>query len=290
VQKGSSGMPESQLRWKQAKVADPQSASDWEDAVVLDVRLQSSDGSPPGDMAGAPPPPDMAGMAAKPAAYELLPEGIALMASAARRADGTPGVAYYDFTRGNLRLVEMDPMTKSWGKPVIVDGEDAKGVDSGDVGRYSSLAYDDKGVVHIAYEDVTRGVLRYYDGGTQKIEVADDGYFPKDESTSDNLDSPVWHFVGDSASLQLAGDRVVVAYQDATVLELMLAVRTPDGKWSKTSMAGHGNPFKGSFGFYATLRMTGGGAGEVSSYAVNQMTDPTQYFVQVFDVPSGSIP
>ena len=88
----------------------PTTASDWT-ITVVDSRLASSDGAPAFDM-GAPgpdmamPPPDMAGTTPPDV---LLPEGIALMAAAARKADGTPGIAYYDCTRGNLRYVEWNP-------------------------------------------------------------------------------------------------------------------------------------------------------------------------------------
>ena len=72
---------------------------------------------PPADMAGTTPP-DV-----------LLPEGIAIMAASARKVDGTPGIAYYDRTRGNLRYVEWNASTNAWNKPAILDGEDAMGND-----------------------------------------------------------------------------------------------------------------------------------------------------------------
>ena len=124
----------------------------------VDSRLASSDGAPAGDM-GAPgpdmamPPVDMAGSTPPDV---LLPEGIALMASAARKADGTPGIAYYDRTRGNLRFVEWNPSTNAWNTPQILDGEDAMGTDLGDVGLYNSLTYDAAGVAHISYENATK--------------------------------------------------------------------------------------------------------------------------------------
>ena len=203
VAKGVSGMPESQLRWAQATTTTPTSSSDWT-VTVLDSRLASSDGAPPErhgragpDMAM--PPPDMAGTTPPDV---LLPEGIALMASAARKADGSPGIVYYDRTRGNLRFVEWNPTTNAWNKPAVLDGEDAMGNDLGDVGLYPSLTYDAMNVAHISYENATKDSLFYMNTMTKMPELVDDGYHPKDEQTQDGIDSPVWHLVGDSSSIQ----------------------------------------------------------------------------------------
>jgi hypothetical protein len=292
VQNGVSGKPESQLRWAQAKVPYPQSSSDWT-ITVLDSRLQSSDGSPPDmgappadmatpstDMAGAV---DMAGTAAAPTP-ELLPEGIALMPSVARMADGTPGVTYYDRQRGNLRYVAFNNNMSAWGKPVILDGEDASGTDNGDVGIYNSLAYDENGIAHVSYENDAQNQLLYINLTDKARVVIDDGYHPTDEQTQDGLDSPVWHFVGDSSSIKTQAGRVVIAYQDSTVVELRMAVSDPTGKWTKQYIAGHAQPFTGAYGFYADLQMQGGGKGFVSSYAINQQMDIPQFYVEVFGV------
>jgi hypothetical protein len=294
LNQGVSGQPESQLRWAQAKTPDPQSSADW-DIVVVDSRLQSSDGSPPStDMAVGPdmtmPSADMAtgpDMATKP--HELLPEGIALMASAARKSDGSPGIAYYDRTRGNLRYIEYSAAMHAWNKPVVLDGEDGKGNDLGDVGLYNSLAYDPDGVAHISYENATMDSLLYLNTQAKLREVVDDGYHPADEQTGDGLDSPVWHLVGDSSSIQLTAGRVVVAYQDSTVLELRMAVRNSDGKWQKSYVAGHAKPFTGAYGFYANLRISGAGNGLVSSYAINQLPELPSFYVEVFGVDLGII-
>jgi hypothetical protein len=268
VMKGLSGEPESQLRWAQAKVTNPTSPNDW-DVIVP-------------DMSGA----DKAGVKGP---YELLPEGIAIMAAAARKADGSPGVAYYDRTRGNLRFTEYDAKSQTWSEPAVLDGEDTKGNDLGDVGLYTSLAYDDNGAANITYENATHDSLLYYNSGTRMVEVVDDGYHPADETTQDGIDSPVWHLVGDSSSLGITASRPVVAYQDSTVLELRIAARNSDGTWTKKYVAGHGMPFKGAYGFYANLRMTGAGNGMLSSYAINQMPEAPSFYVEVFPVDLGLI-
>lgn len=289
VQNGVSGMPESQLRWAQATTTTPTAASDWT-ITVLDSRLASSNGAPPGDMGAPGPdmamaPPDMAGTTPPDV---LLPEGIALMAAAARKADGSPGVVYYDRTRGNLRLIEWNGSTSAWNKPVVLDGEDAMGNDLGDVGLYASLTYDAMGVGHISYENATKDSLFYLNTMTKMPEVVDDGYHPKDEQTQDGIDSPVWHLVGDSSSIQEASGTVVIAYQDSTVLMLRLAVKGSDGKWTKQYIAGHAMPFMGSYGFYANLKMAGG-QGVVSTYAINQQMNVPAFYVEIFALNLGII-
>jgi hypothetical protein len=303
VQHGVSGMPESQLRWAQAKTVTPMSDADWT-ITVLDSRPLSSNGAPDGgvsDMAVGPDmtmPPSMIDMAGVDAAmappavpYELLPEGIAIMASAARKPDGSPAVVYYDRTRGNLRYVEFQPSSMKWGVPVILDGEDAKGNDLGDVGLYSSLTFDQAGLGHISYENATLDHLYYMNTMTKKPEIVDDGYHGNDEQTQDGLPSPVWHLVGDSSSIViLANGLPAIGYQDSTVLELRFANKQKDGTWNKQYIAGHATPFKGSYGFYANLKTDASGNGVLSSYAINQQKDIPDFFVEVFALDFGAIP
>jgi hypothetical protein len=290
VQKGVSGMPETQLRWAQANTTTPTSSTDWT-VTVVDSRLQSSDGAPPpmGDMGVGPdmamPPADMAGTTPP---DELLPEGIALMAAQARKMDGSPGITYYDRTRGNLRFVEWNPTTMAWNKPVVLDGEKPDGTDLGDVGLYSSLTYDAMNVAHISYENASKDSLLYVNTMTKMPEVIDDGYHPKDEQTQDGIDSPVWHLVGDSSSIQQQAGTIVVAYQDSTVLMLRLATKGADGKWAKQYVAGHAAPYMGSYGFYANLKVSNG-QGVLSSYAINQQLAIPNFYVEVFAINLGII-
>ncbi|MGZ3437989.1 MAG: MYXO-CTERM sorting domain-containing protein, partial [Polyangia bacterium] len=288
VAKGTSGMPESQLRWAQATTTTPTSSSDWM-VTVVDSRLASSDGAPGTDMGIGPdmamPPPDMAGTTP---GDVLLPEGIALMASAARKPDGSPGIAYYDRTRGNLRFVEWNTSTNAWNKPQILDGEDAMGNDTDDVGLYASLTYDDTGTSHISYEDASKDKLLYFNTKTKMQELVDDGYHPTDEQTQDGIDSPVWHVVGDSSSIQTHAGTVVIAYQDSTVLMLRLAIKGADGKWMKQYVAGHAMPFMGAYGFYANLKVNNG-QGVLSTYAINQQLAIPSFYVEVFAINLGVI-
>ena len=268
VAKGASGMREGQLRFAQAKVANPASKTDWTISTIETRAL---------------PPPPMGG-----GEGDVLPDGIGIMASTARKSDDGPVIAYYDRMRGNLRYVEFDNAGKKWGTPIILDGEDASGNDTGDVGQYASVASD--GVTsHITYVDATRDNLLYVDTKDKTPEVVDDGFRPKDETTNDGLPAPVYHLVGDSSSLQLSGSQAIVAYQDSTVEELRFGVRDmATKKWTLTTVAGHGTPFKGSYGFYAQARVSGGVA-VLSSYALNQHMDNPDFYVETFAINLGGI-
>ncbi|HZS38604.1 MAG TPA: hypothetical protein VFF06_17345, partial [Polyangia bacterium] len=277
-----SGQPEGQLRWAQAKTTRPQGPSDWS-VVVVDSRPLPKIASP--DMGSS----SADGGASAPAPGDvLLPEGIALMASVARKSDGTPGIVYYDRTRGNLRYVELDAATMKWGVPAILDGEAMDGSDTGDVGLYPSLTYDEQNVGHISYEDATRDNLLYVNIKDKTPEVVDDGYRPMDEMTQDGLNSPVYHLVGDSSSIAAASGAIVIAYQDSTVLQLRVAQLGQNGKWTTQVVKGHNMPFAGSYGFYANLRIANR-QGIISSYAINQHLDTPLFYVEVFAVDLGLI-
>src|SRR5262249_25371757 len=143
-----SGMPESQLRFAQAKVRNPQATSDWS-ITILDSR-------PLGE--GGPPMPSPSASPAMPGDV-LLPEALAIMSGTARKSDDSPAVVYYDRVRGNLRYVEFVPSASSWSDPMILDGEDAMANDTGDVGQYPSLAFDNSDVGHVSYVDATHDDL-----------------------------------------------------------------------------------------------------------------------------------
>ncbi|MSP63835.1 MAG: hypothetical protein EXR72_26515 [Myxococcales bacterium] len=266
--KGPSGKRESQLRFAQAKTANPTGPQDWiitkiESRPMPDVKM------------GDPPP--------------ILPEGIALFCAASRKGDGSPVVAYYDRERGNLRYVEYDGVAKKWGTPTILDGEDDMGKDTADVGLYPSVVVEGQNA-HITYVDAKRDNLLYVNTKDKTPEVIDDGFRPKEETTLDGLDSPIYHLVGDSSSIQILGGTLMVAYQDSTVEQLRFAVKEPKKKsWMLETIAGHGSPFKGSYGFYAQNRISGGVA-ILSSYAIDQHHEIPLFYVETFAMSLGIIP
>jgi hypothetical protein len=213
----------------------------------------------------------------------LIPDAIAVMSSAARKSDDSPCIAYYDRERGNLRFAEL-----SAGKWVtsILDGEDAMGNDTADVGQFPSLTFDTSDTGHISYVDASHDDLLYVETQTKTPVVVDDGYRPNEETTSDGLPSPVYHLVGDSSSVQIAGDQIIIAYQDSTAVELRLAIRDASGTWGTQSVAGHGVPFTGSYGFWANAQIGGRGV-YLGSYGIDQQVTPPQYFFEIFFVDLG---
>ncbi len=261
VAQGKSGKREGQLRFAQSKVADPQSAADWTITVVDALKIPDP---------GMDPPP--------------LPEGVGLFPATGRKADGGAVIAYYDRTDGELRYVEYDSVGHKWGLPInLGEGDIDGGLMTGDVGLYPSMVVDGQ-VAHISYVDATHDNLLYINTKDKKIEIVDDGYRPMDEKTLDGLDAPVYHLVGDSSSIQVFQNRVMIAYQDSTTVQLRFATRDPNNKkWTTQAIAGHATPFQGSYGFYAQNRLSGGQA-VLSSYVIDQHHDIPQFFVETFGV------
>lgn len=282
VQSGTDGLPEGQLKWAQAKTPFPESSDDWT-ITIVDRRALGFNAATPGDM-GAPEPTDMA--PAAPAPKPLLPESIGIMASTARKPDGSAGIVYYDRVQGNLRYVEQTG--GMWGTPIILDGETSTGVDNGDVGQYPSLTYDTQGIGHVSYVDASRDNLMYIDTLNRVRSIVDDGYRMGEEMTNDGLPSPIYHLVGDSSSIQIVGTFPLIAYQDSTTLQVRLAQLKDDGTWTHRSLAGHDMPFKGAYGFYTAMRVKDSRA-TVASYVINQQVMPPQFFVDVLDVDLGLI-
>ncbi len=281
VQSGTDGKPEGQLKWAQAKTPFPQGPDDWT-ITIVDRRTLGFDvgGAGTPDMGT-----DDAGTAA-PAGDPLLPESIGIMASVARKPDGSPGIVYYDRPLGNLRYVEM--VSGMWQAPSVLDGEDASGKDNGDVGMYPSLTYDTQGIGHVSYVDATRDNLMYIDTLNRVRAIVDDGFRMGEETTNDGLPSPIYHLVGDSSSIQLIGTKPLIAYQDSTTLQVRFAQLNPDGAWTHRALAGHDMPFKGAYGFYTTMRVKDSHA-VVASYVINQQVTPAEFYVDVLDIDLGLV-
>jgi hypothetical protein len=173
------------------------------------------------------------------AKLDTYPDALGLYIAAAKRPDGSLGLAYYDRVGGNLKVAVN---SGAW-TPVIVDGEDAMGNDTGDKGIGASLAIDGSDVFHISYVDGLNESLSYISvaGGVtpSAVEVADDGIIPGEGQ----------HLVGDDSDILVTqGGDVRISYQDATSGELKLAVGTPGSgmrNWSVQAVAQDG--FAGFF-------------------------------------------
>lgn len=179
----------------------------------------------------------------RPSSLDDLPEGVGLFPSLAVTADGL-AVAYYDRNAGDLKLATgIDPAAGTPGTVQVLAGADA------DVGRFPSLAAAADGRLVVAYVDVTHDDLDYLVVGTGGA-VEDQGV------VDDGLRDPAGNGpskVGADAALVLDGDRFVVAYQDATAGDLVLAVRGPDGTWAHRTLVSDG-----AAGFWADAALHDG--------------------------------
>ncbi|OGQ77766.1 MAG: hypothetical protein A2289_18960 [Deltaproteobacteria bacterium RIFOXYA12_FULL_58_15] len=62
-----------------------------------------------------------------------------------------PRIAYYDVDNADLKFALYDPVEEVWSVGLIDDGRDIAGLDTGDVGRFTSLVVDSSGIAHVAY-------------------------------------------------------------------------------------------------------------------------------------------
>jgi len=243
-----------EVRFATSGAVHPLSSADWTKFVVDTAALPIEDENSPN--------------------IYPLPEGLGLFVDLARMPDSSPAIVYYDRTAGELKLSKF--AGTAFGTPVVLDG-------AGDVdaGWSPSVGVDPNGVVHVAYVDATRDDLVYItdEVGAQR-KIVDDGLRIVG-TTVDGLPKPEYHFVGDDASLVLAnaGQLPMIAYQDATTQELMLATQQQDGSWNTISLAGHTDPWPGAYGFFASDALLGTDL-VISNWVINQPID--ENWVEVF--------
>ncbi len=154
---------------------------------------------------------------------DSYPEAVGDYVTISPDPKGTIGIAYYDRLHGNLGMASH--ASGAWVSKVV-DGEDAAGKDTGDVGVGASLFIDASNDWHIAYVDGLAESLRYVKltGGTKVgvPEVIDNGLGIGAVPFVDGQ-----HLVGDDANIVVtAGGEVRVSYQDATAGKLHYAVGT----------------------------------------------------------------
>lgn len=222
-----------EVRYAAAQTANPTGPGDWQLWVVDSAPLPPDDPENPN--------------------IYPLPEGLGLFVDSARLPDQAPVVAYYDRTNGDLKVSRFNPQTGQFAAPRVLDGTNV------DAGWSPSIAVDAQGVVHVAYVGSTKDDLKYVTDAVDAVpEVVDDGYRIVG-TTIDGLPKPEFHFVGEDASLVLAnGTLPMIAYQDATTQELLLATKEQNGMWTHIQIAGASDPWPGAYGFFAAtgLRST----------------------------------
>ena len=218
-----------EVRYASAQTTSPSGPNDWQTWIV-DTGLVPPTGSD------------------NPNIYPL-PEGLGLFIDSARNpTNQAPVVTYYDRASFDLKLAKFNTTTGQFGAPVVHDRTNAH-----DAGSSPSVQVDSTGKAHVAYCSSTSN-LKYVVEGTMP-EVIDDGYRIVGE-TVDGLPKPTFDFVGQNAGLVLTpSGTAMVAYQDATTQELLLATRQPAGMWTHTSIAGATDPWPGAYGFFASAAL-----------------------------------
>jgi hypothetical protein len=152
---------------------------------------------------------------------DSYPEVVGNYVSISPDPKGTIGIAYYDRIHGNLGVASHS--SGAWVSK-IVDGADAAGNDTGDVGIGASLFIDTSNDWHLAYVDGLAESLRYVKltGGASvgAPEIIDDGLGIGGVPFADGQ-----HLVGDDANLVVTpSGEVRVSFQDATAGKLHYAV------------------------------------------------------------------
>jgi hypothetical protein len=71
--------------------------------------------------------------------------------SIALQQEHAPRITYYDLDNRSLKYAAYHADTATWTVSLIDDGRGATKADKGDVGRYSSLLIDSRGIAHVTY-------------------------------------------------------------------------------------------------------------------------------------------
>ncbi|HEY4242182.1 MAG TPA: MYXO-CTERM sorting domain-containing protein [Kofleriaceae bacterium] len=252
-----------EVRYASAQTAHPTSAGDWQTWVVAMAPLPAVDPN-------------------NPDVYPL-PEGLGLFIDSARMPDNAPAVAFYDRSNGDLLLSKYDIASGAFDTPVTLAGSDGT-----DEGWTPSISVAADGTVSVAYVDATDDDLDIVsDASGATPVIVDDGYRIVGQ-TVDGLPKPTFDLVGDNAAAVApnGAGAPMIAYQDATTQELLLAQQGTDGTWTHISIAGATTPWPGAYGFYASAAYdVPGNSLEMSTWVIDQPTG--QNWVETFSVQVG---
>jgi hypothetical protein len=174
-------------------------------------------------------------------------------------------VVYYDRVNGDLKAARGNA-EGGFDPPQVLDGAEV------DAGWYPGVAVDASDQLHVSYVSASNHDLLYVNTTDGAVELIDDGYREAGE-TEDGVPVPDYHFVGDDSGVVLdANGRPVVAYQDATSHELLVARKDEAGAWTRETLAGDEDPFAGGYGFYISAAMADGEM-VLSTWVVDQPTE-----------------
>jgi uncharacterized protein (TIGR03382 family) len=248
------GIVTAEVRYAQANVAQPMSSADWTVTVIDSMTLPAADPNNPD--------------------IYPLPSGIGLFVESALDANNNPAVVYYDRQNGDLKLVRWDMANSRFAAPVVVAGATT------DDGWYPSVAFDDMGNPHVAFQGADHDDVFYRNMANTTKEMVDDGYRIVG-TTEDGLPKPEYHFVGSDTQIVWTAVTPYVIYQDSTTHELLAATKNGT-MWRPEAVAGAEATFVGAYGFYASAAL---GANEIvmSSWVLHQALNDN--WVEVFRLP-----
>ncbi len=150
-----------------------------------------------------------------------LAGGAGLFATIVIMPDGRMGVVYYDRAARSLVIaLETAPGANDYA-PTTLDA-------AGDRGMWASAIVDGTGTVHVAYQDALADRLMYvsYAGTAGTPEVVDDGARPGERG----------HHVGAASAIFLDNGAPVIAYQDGTNADVLVA-RRGGASWTTSGLA-----------------------------------------------------
>jgi hypothetical protein len=163
--------------------------------------------------------------------------------SMAAMPDGSPAIAYYDKTRGALGFaigtLGDGEAAVSWDHEEVDGYTNSEGLDTGDRGKYASMAIADDGTVWIAHHDLLAKNLRYARRGVDGAWTT--GIIDSGSGASPNA--------GWFASLALdATGSPVVAHHDEGKGTLRIAHYNPDTGSFSAEVVDEGTDFDGDTG------------------------------------------
>lgn len=209
VEPGEDGKPRSGVRLATTTSAEPE-AGDWAFEEVVSTPV-----TPPMNA---------------PAGYPAVTGSHIAIALAP--GETRPVIVYRDGVRGNLVSAARKDPDPAW-KITVLDGEDAAGDDTGDVGLGASLfvAGDTWHIACGSASDKSLRYLRVEGGAVLPPEVVDIGTRTATETFTGR------HAVGADTSIFVAQDGVVhIAYQDATSGTLRHAAAKKGAGWAITAL------------------------------------------------------
>jgi hypothetical protein len=147
---------------------------------------------------------------------------------------GKPNISYYNKSAGDLRLAQLGD--NGWATSMVAN--------AGDVGRYSSLAFDGA-KMGIGFENTTTGHFMY----TERVYST--GAFAGEYSSLYSEVDSTTKSGGGYISLNFNNGLPAMSYYDAFNADLKYAERSSRGKWNASTVAA-----KNSQGLYTDLAFT----------------------------------